>query len=219
MTNFRIAHFVNLALLAPLLLPALASAQVPPPSEPALKCGAWAGTLALVEHDGDKREVLFGRLGANLRLSDSVHVGARLDMSRAQDGGAISPFDVRSFRDLEPSISAYWQPSRSFPCGPAAAGAVTLSIEGADGPSDPRLWTGAAGIRCGDSSGGLYAYALAGHRGEAGSGLTVMGAAQVPAEALGIAALHGASILVDGVPWGDGRFLRAGVVVRVPSPW
>lgn len=206
--------------------PALADMPNPPSATQqdtaqaeALQWGAWAGTLAIVTESGEKRELIFGRLGANLRLSDAVHVGARLDLTRAQDGGQANPFDFRSFRDLEPHAAIYWQPSRTFPCGPTAVGGGTFSIEGADGPPEPRQWTAAGGVRCGDASGGLYAYAVAGHHGPSGGGLKVLGALQVPADRIGLDVLRGAHLVADGVPFGEGRFVRAGVIVAVPKPW
>lgn len=207
-----------------------AAAQTPAPSpepvtvapgfdgtqQPTVSIGTWTGVLGYVAPEG-KREVLFGRVAVNVRAAKWLHVAGQINMQRTQDGGSIQTVvlpvvgdvpDPRSFRDLDVRLAAYLPllPIDNVVCGPAAVLGVTFSIEGADGPQEPRQWMHAAGVRCGDHSGGHYAYALWAWRYDAAAGPHLVGGAQIR--------LHGpVSAIAEGLPFGDHRFALLGVVV------
>lgn len=209
-----------------LALPALADG--PTPVAPLVvnvggldvKLGALAGTVVIVT-PADKREAIFARIGAATVIGGALHVGARLDASRTQVGTTAGDVAPATYRDLQAVVAARYDVKDSR-CGPAVAAGTTWSIEGNDGPVNPRQYQWGLGGACGSTDGASYVYALVGKDQAAGKDVVpVTGASSLDNVRLFVslqAHLAGPSYLVaQGVPFGDGAYAFAGVAVAVPD--
>jgi hypothetical protein len=206
----------KLLLIAFLLFsPALASAAEPEPlhGEGRLKHGAWAWTQSVVTQ-GERQEFIGARLAGDYALTEQLHLVGRLDASRIQDGGTVVLSDPRTFRSVEVYAGAVYRFRPSF--GLAAIAGTTYSIEGRDGPKDPRQATYAGGLAIGDASSGAHGFLMVGSHEPAGRGVRGIASIQVPfTEEL--------SIVADGAfrPSDDFKndaYMRAGIAVRTPWP-
>ena len=183
------------ALLALLLLPGLASAQdmpvnamateqteqAPAPLSASQAAEQTEGitvdvqtwTLALITRD-ERREYAGGRVTLDAPAGP-VRLFARADIAGTQSD-AFDFGDYSSFRSIELFVGARY-PFRSG-AALAVAGGVTYSIEGKDGPADPRIYSALALVRL-PLPGGGYAYAGGGHRGPVG-GLAAVASVSYP---------------------------------------
>lgn len=168
--------------LALLLLPGLASAQegkAPLSASQAaesvegvtIDVQTW--TLALLTRD-ERREYAGGRVTLDAPAGP-VRLFARADIAGTQSD-SFDFGDYSSFRSIELFVGARY-PFRSG-VALAVAGGVTYSIEGKDGPTDPRIYSALALVRL-PLPGGGYAYAGGGHRGPVG-GLAAVASISYP---------------------------------------
>ena len=169
-------------LLALLLLPGLASAQegkAPLSASQAaeqtegITVDVQTWTLALVTRD-ERREYAGGRVTLDAPAGP-VRLFARADIAGTQSD-SFDFGDYSSFRSIELFVGARY-PFRSG-AALAVAGGVTYSIEGKDGPADPRIYSALALVRL-PLPGGGYAYAGGGHRGPVG-GLAAVASVSYP---------------------------------------
>ena len=130
-------------------------------------------TLALVTRD-ERREYAGGRVTLDAPAGP-VRLFARADIAGTQSD-AFDFGDYSSFRSIELFAGARY-PFRSG-VALAVAGGVTYSIEGKDGPADPRIYSALALVRL-PLPGGGYAYAGGGHRGPVG-GLAAVASVSYP---------------------------------------
>lgn len=167
---------VPLLLLGALLLPGVAYAQDPAPAAPALSAGVLevdlSGWTLVIVTRGEKREVAGGRAVVDYAISDRLRAFTRIDVTGAQDFGSIEAFgEYSTFRAVETYGGLRYQ---VHPTGlaVAAVGGTSWSIEGKDGPLDPRMATALLLVRV-PLPGGGHAYVGGGHRGPVGGAALV----------------------------------------------
>lgn len=176
---------IALALLVALLMPSPAWAQTPPPASDAARAlGAGAlevdlsGWTQAIVTRGEKREVAGGRVVVDYAISDKLRAFSRIDITGAQDFGTIEAFgQYQSFRAVETFGGLRYQVKAGVAV--AAVGGTSWSIEGADGPLDPRMATALLLVRL-PLPGGGHAYIGGGHRGPVG-GAALVGSVTYPA--------------------------------------
>lgn len=176
---------VPLLLLGALLLPAFTYAQAPAPApKPAaasmeaddsgaavVDVSGW--TLAILTK-GEKREYVGGRVTVDFPLGGKLRAFARGDVTGTQDAQAFTLDDFtqpETFRSIEGFAGV------RYPIGPGglAVGALagtSWSIEGEDGPLDPRMATALLVVRM-PLPGQGYGYVGGGHRGPVGGAALV----------------------------------------------
>lgn len=186
----------GLALLAFLLLPGLALAQdvpiiamateqtetAPTPLSASIAAEQTEGvtidvqtwTLSVLTRD-ERREYAGGRVTVDAPAGP-VRLFARADISGTQDAHDFSFEDYKTFRSIEAFVGVRY-PFKSG-VALAVAGGATYSIEGSDGPADPRLYSLLALARF-PLPGNGYAYAGGGYRGPVG-GLAAVASVSYP---------------------------------------
>jgi hypothetical protein len=108
---------------------------------------------------GERGEYVGGRITATLPLPEQLRLFARADVTGTQDGGAIDFASPETFR----SVEGYVGIGRAFgPVVPSLVYGLTWSIEGADGPANPRQHSALGVVRV-PLPGGGYAYAGGGY--------------------------------------------------------
>jgi hypothetical protein len=160
-----------------LLLPGSVSAQAPAPepvASPTLSAGALevdlAGWTQAIVTRGEKREIAGGRVVVDYALSEKLRVFSRIDITGAQDFGTIEAFgQYQSFRAVETFGGLRYHAAG---VAVAAVGGTSWSIEGQDGPLDPRMATALLLVRV-PLPGGGHAYVGGGHRGPVGGAALV----------------------------------------------
>lgn len=154
------ATFLALALL---LLPAFASAQTQVVPEKTAEVSLYGGAMQFAERGKeDKRDFVY-RLSASLRVPQGVVLFGRVDYTRTQDGGDL--LDIKTFRSVEGFAGARKEIAPGF--SPLVYAGVSWDRDSKVQPTDPRLWTLAAGFRY-DVPGRGYLIASAGHHGPVG---------------------------------------------------
>lgn len=165
-------------------------------------------TLALVTRD-ERREYAGGRVTLDAPAGP-VRLFARADIAGTQSD-AFDFGDYSSFRSIELFVGARY-PFRSG-VALAVAGGVTYSIEGKDGPADPRIYSALALVRL-PLPGGGYAYAGGGHRGPVG-GLAAVASVSYPVGPTRALVDYDFPLQVDSAgqprPW----VLRTGIAVPI----
>lgn len=196
-----------------------AMAQTADPKEPPLSASAQADesgavvidvqtwTLAIVTRD-EQREYAGGRVTFDAPAGP-VRLFARGDVTGTQDAHAFDFGDYRSFRSIEVFAGARY-PFRSG-VALALAGGVTYSIEGSDGPADPRLYSLLGLVRV-PLPGNGYAYAGGGYRGPVG-GAALVASVSYPAGPTRVLVDYDFPLTVDSAgqlrPW----VLKTGIAV------
>ena len=175
---------IALVLLVTLVLPAPMHAQAPSqeatasPDAGALEIDLSGWTQAIVTK-GEKREIAGGRVVVDYSISDRLRAFSRIDITGAQDFGSLEAFgQYQSFRAVETFGGVLYQINQAG-VAVAAVGGTSWSIEGADGPLDPRMATALLLVRL-PLPGGGHAYIGGGHRGPVG-GAALVGSVTYPA--------------------------------------
>lgn len=137
---------------------------------PGLSAGALevdlSGWTQAIVTRGEKREIAGGRVVVDYAISDKLRAFSRIDITGAQDFGTIEAFgQYQSFRAVETFGGLRYQVKAGVAV--AAVGGTSWSIEGADGPLDPRMATALLLVRL-PLPGGGHAYVGGGHRGPVG---------------------------------------------------
>lgn len=178
------AKAAGAALLALALLPGYAYAQAPAPS-PSPKASAtmeadtsgalvldlsgW--TLAVITR-GEKREYVGGRATVDSPIVGKFRAFARADVTGTQDFASVESFaQYQTFRSVEGYLGVRYV---VHPAGLAIGALVgtSWSIEGDDGPLEPRMASALAVVRL-PLPGDGYAYFGGGHRGPVGGAALV----------------------------------------------
>lgn len=137
---------------------------------------AYTGAVSVVTR-GEKGEYVTARVSLAGPAYKSLGVFARVDLTGAQDGGALDYTNPKTFRTIEGS-GGLSHPVLGDLALAAVAGA-TWSVEGDTGkPIDSRLFTLAALARLPIGDGG-YVYVGGGHHGPVG-GPALLAAASIP---------------------------------------
>lgn len=180
--RFAGSYRKHAAMVALLLLPGLAQAQeVKAPLSASQAAESVEGvtidvqtwTLALLTRD-ERREYAGGRVTVDAPAGP-LRLFLRADIAGSQS----DHFDFEDYSSFR-SVELCGGPRYPFRSGIAlaAAGCVTYSIEGSDGPSDPRIYSALLLARL-PLPGGGYAYAGGGHRGPVG-GLAAVASVSYP---------------------------------------
>lgn len=141
-----------------------ARAQETPPAD-ATVIEVETGIQSVVTRS-DRRERASATATLDAPLPGGLRGSLRVVAAGEQDGS--SPFELsnpRTFRDVEGCALVRKQLDSGV--GVAGAGCVTWSIEGQDGPTDPRMYSALVLFRI-PLPGSGYAYAGGGHRGPVG---------------------------------------------------
>lgn len=131
-----------------------------------------AGWTQAIVTRGEKREVAGGRVVVDYAITDRLRAFSRIDITGAQDFGSIEAFgQYEAFRAVE-TYGGLRYDLRRAGMAIAIVGGTSWSIEGADGPLDPRMATALALVRV-PLPGGGHAYVGGGHRGPVGGAALV----------------------------------------------
>lgn len=145
-----------------LLLPAFASAQEPAPS-PRPELTLHGGAMQFAERgQPDKRDFVY-RLSLTVPGPSGMTFFGRADYTRTQDGGDL--LDPKSFRSIEGFVGGRKDVGAGFAV--TAFGGASWNRDSKIEPTDPRLYTAAAGVRYSVPGRG-YVIAAAGHHGPVG---------------------------------------------------
>jgi len=154
------------AAIVPLLILALASpafAQEPSPTPSGVELTLHGGAMQFAERgQPDKRDFVY-RLTLTVPAPSGLTLFARADYTRTQDGGDL--LDPKSFRSIEGFAGGRKDVGSGFAV--TAFGGATWNRDAKIEPTDPRLYTAAAGIRF-NVPGRGYVIASAGHHGPVG---------------------------------------------------
>ena len=154
------------AVVALLLLPALASpafAQEPTPQPAPVEITLHGGAMQFAERgQPDKRDFVY-RLTLTVPAPSGLTLFARADYTRTQDGGDL--LDPKTFRSIEGFVGGRKDIGSGFAV--TAFGGATWNRDSKIEPTDPRLYTAAAGVRYSVPGRG-YVIAAAGHHGPVG---------------------------------------------------
>lgn len=145
------------------LLPALALAQDQPKPSAPVEISLYGGAMQFAERgQPDKRDFVY-RLTLTVPAPSGITLFGRADYTRTQDGGDL--IDPKTFRSIEALAGGRKDiiPNLSV----MAFAGVTWNRDDHYEPVDPRLWTGAAGLRYSVPGRG-YVVASAGHHGPVG---------------------------------------------------
>lgn len=129
-----------------------------------LDLSGW--TLAVITR-GEKREYVGGRVTLDAPVAGKVRAFARADVTGTQDFASVESFaQYQTFRSVEGYMGLRYV---IHPAGLAVGALVgtSWSIEGDDGPLDPRMATALAVVRL-PLPGDGYGYIGGGHRGPVG---------------------------------------------------
>ncbi len=110
----------------------------------------------------DKRDFVY-RLTVTVPAPSRVTLFGRADYTRTQDGGDL--LDPKTFRSIEAFVGGRKDVGAGFAV--TAFSGVSWDKDSKVQPSDPRLWTAAAGVRYSVQGRG-YVIAAAGHHGPVG---------------------------------------------------
>jgi hypothetical protein len=178
------AKAAGAVVLALLLLPGTAYAQAPAPTPSkavaasmeadtsgvlVLDLSGW--TLAVITR-GEKREYVGGRVTLDAPIAGKLRAFARADVTGTQDFGSVESFaQYQTFRSVEGFVGARYV---IHPAGLSVGALVgtSWSIEGDDGPLDPRMASALAVVRL-PLPGDGYGYIGGGHRGPVGGAALV----------------------------------------------
>lgn len=149
-----------------LLFMAMASpafAQEPSPTPSGVELTLHGGAMQFAERgQPDKRDFVY-RLTLTVPAPSGLTLFARADYTRTQDGGDL--LDPKSFRSIEGFAGGRKDVGSGFAV--TAFGGATWNRDAKIEPTDPRLYTAAAGIRF-TVPGRGYVIAAAGHHGPVG---------------------------------------------------
>lgn len=153
------------AAIVPLLILALASpafAQDPAPAPP-VELTLHGGAMQFAERGiADKRDFVY-RLTLTVPAPSGLTLFARADYTRTQDGGDL--LDPKTFRSIEGFVGGRKDIGSGFAL--TAFGGASWNRDSKIEPTDPRLYTAAAGVRFSVPGRG-YVIAAAGHHGPVG---------------------------------------------------
>lgn len=168
----------GLVLLALALTATPAHAQEAPPADAVVIEVDIAAQAVVTRSARDDRAAARATLDTPLP-ADHFRAALRLEASGVQSGGDLpfDPYNPRTFRAFQALAEVRRQADNGFAVGFLAG--ATWSIEGVDGPRDPRLWTAAVLARV-PLPGKGWARAGGGHHGPVG-GWAALGGLQYPA--------------------------------------
>jgi len=144
------------------LLPGIAAAQDPAPAAP-VELTLHGGAMQFAERgSADKRDFVY-RLTLTVPAPSGLTLFARADYTRTQDGGDL--LDPKTFRSIEGFAGGRKDIGSGFAL--TAFGGASWNRDSKIEPTDPRLYTAAAGVRFSVPGRG-YVIAAAGHHGPVG---------------------------------------------------
>jgi hypothetical protein len=145
------------------LLPTMATAQEPTPSPMPVEINLHGGAMQFAERGvADKRDFVY-RLTLTVPGPSRLILFGRADYTRTQDGGDL--LDIKTFRSIEALAGGRGPIATNLEV--MAFGGVTWNRDAKVEPTDPRLWTAAAGLKYSVPGRG-YVIAAAGHHGPVG---------------------------------------------------